>query len=280
MFTTGAKWYFGFAGGMLLAAWLFGIFSGDTDNIVGSISGVVSLGYKGGVGDHLGYTIFVMGAAASFAMGVLAVMYRDGDAETAVAEAGEESLMAVPAQGESWWPIVGAFGLGITIVGLVFTPWLFIAGLFVLAIAAIEWTVQDWSERATGDAEVNRINRDRLMRPFEIPAAAAVTTALVVLSVSRVLLSSSRWGAVIIAGIASAVILLVAWLVAASEKPSRNLVAGVILLGGVATIALGIVGLALGERDFDHPAGAEHEDEAEGDALPAHPAVASAVLGG
>ncbi len=144
MFTTGAKWYFALAGTSLLAAWLFGIFSGDTDNIVGSISGVISLGYKGGVGDHLGYTIFMMVAAAAFSMGVFSVIYRDGDAETAIAEAGEESLGVIAAQGESWWPLVGAFGVGLIVVGLVFNPWLFIAGLFVLVLVAamaIEWTV-------------------------------------------------------------------------------------------------------------------------------------------
>ncbi len=222
MFTTGAKWFFALAGTSLLAAWLFGIFSGDTDNLVGSISGVLSLGYKGGVGDHLGYSIFMMGAAAAFAMGVFSVKYRDGDADTAAAEAGEDSLTAIPSQGESWWPIAGALALGTIVIGLVFSFWLVVGGLFLLVIAAIVWTVQDWSERGTGDAEFNPTIRNRLMRPFEIPAVAAIGIPVVVLSVSRILLSSSRWGAVFIAGVASVIVFCAAWFFAAGQKPSRS----------------------------------------------------------
>ena len=44
----------------------------------------------------------------------------------------------------------------------------------VLGAVAIEWTMQAWSDRATGDPAVNREIRNRVMLPIEVPVAGAL----------------------------------------------------------------------------------------------------------
>ena len=53
MFTWASKYLFSLAGVSLLSAALYGLISG------GGAIGVISAGYKGGVGDHVGYTVLV-----------------------------------------------------------------------------------------------------------------------------------------------------------------------------------------------------------------------------
>ncbi|MEE3206021.1 MAG: hypothetical protein VX243_05565, partial [Actinomycetota bacterium] len=75
MLTTGFKLWFGFFVGAVLAAVFAGYTSGATE------TGPLSLGWKGGVGNHVSYTILATGAGVLALLGLVAVAFRDADAE-------------------------------------------------------------------------------------------------------------------------------------------------------------------------------------------------------
>src|SRR5262245_62189741 len=98
MITTGSKWYFGFGFLALVFAAAYGWTTG------GNGLGPLSLGYKGGVGDHFGYGILVAAAAVSFVLGVVVTAARDAEAEAAAQVAGTDSVPSVIPPGTSSWP--------------------------------------------------------------------------------------------------------------------------------------------------------------------------------
>ena len=61
----------------------------------------MSLGYKGGVGDHFGYGILVTASAVSFFLGVVVTATRDAEAEALAQVAGTETVPAVLPAGTS-----------------------------------------------------------------------------------------------------------------------------------------------------------------------------------
>ena len=115
-----------------------------------------------------------------------------------------------------------------------------------------------WSDRATGDPAANRALRNRIMAPIEIPAAGSAVIALVVLAVSRLLLTSTQLGAVVIAGVLAVVILGIGVLAAADIKVSKNITAGLALVLAIAILGGGVWATVVGEREFE-----EHEVHAE-----------------
>ena len=257
MLTTGFKLYFGMCLGALVAAVTFGYTTG------GNNTGPISLGWKGAVGNQSGYLILIGVAAACGFLGLVLVAFRDADPRAAAQLLGVDEVPAQHPTQPSYWPIVAMFGVAAVLLGLVLSSEVFVAGLGVLAIVAIEWTMQAWADRATGDPVANRELRNRVMQPIELPVVAALAIVGVPLGASRVLLSSSRIGAVWVAGIIATVVLGVAVLIALRPRVSRNVVAGIVLLGGLAFIAAGITAAAIGEREFHHETGGA-EQPAEG----------------
>ena len=68
MLTSGSKFFFGFGALLIVAAVLYGwtsggvdwsLFPGDLGEMYFALMGAITAGYRGGVGDHLGYTILV-----------------------------------------------------------------------------------------------------------------------------------------------------------------------------------------------------------------------------
>ena len=84
------------------------------------------------------------------------------------------SPAAAPVPGPSMWPIVGALGAVLVVVGLVTYPVVFVFGILALLAAAVEWMVQAWSERASADVLFNDNVRSRIAHPLEFPILAAV----------------------------------------------------------------------------------------------------------
>ena len=50
----------------------------------------------------------------------------------------------------AYWPIVGAFGASLVVLGLVISNVMFVIGCFVLLAVTVEWVVLAWSDGATG----------------------------------------------------------------------------------------------------------------------------------
>jgi hypothetical protein len=259
MFTTGSKFYFGLSATAYLAALAYGVSTG------GHLWGVLSLGWKEGVGDHYGYSVLLGLAVASGLLGAVVVAFRDAEAHHVAEVAGTETVPEVaPPRSLNYWPIITAFAAGLLIVGLATGPVLFVIGAILAVICSIEWVISAWADRATGDAETNQLLRDRLLRPFELPLWSALVVGGVVFSLSRLFLAVSKIGAVVVGGVASTLILVVAFVLASRPHLSRSLVVGVAMLGGIGVLASGVVGASLGEREF-HKHGEEHEGEHDGE---------------
>jgi hypothetical protein len=132
----------------------------------------------------------------------------------------------------------------------------------------IEWAVQAWADRATGDPEVNRRIRNRLMNPIEYPAAGLLALAVLALAFSRVFLTLSAEAAVWVALAAGVVVVGAGFAVAARPKISSNVVVGLVIVGVLVVLGIGIAGAVAGPREF-HELEEEGEHGAEGEgALP------------
>ena len=257
MITTGSKYFFGLAGFALLAAFVYGIATSGHELNMDSLVGVVSLGYKGTVGDQFGYGVLVALFGTSVFLGSATSAFRDADPE---AEAQLLHLDTVPEaaapQGVSYWPILAAFGAGLVVIGFVVGAPLVMLGAATLAVATFEWASRAWSERLTGDAAINRTIRNRVLFPVEIPLLAVVGIAIAVLAISRVLLALPKTGSYIVFGAVPALILLVGWFFTTKPKVNKSVLTALLLLVGVAVLAAGIVGAAVGPRKVE-----EHKEE-------------------
>ncbi len=258
MITTGSKWFFGLGLVSLVLAAAYGWSTGGTG------LGPVTAGYNGGVGDHLGYALLVSISAVSLFLGLVSVAIRDA-APSALAEvAGTDTAPRDPAPAHrAYWPAIGAFGAGLVTLGLVISNVMFVAGFLVLLAVLVEWMVLAWSDRATGDPDANRLVRNRVMGPFEVPLAGLLVVGGSVFAFSRVLLTSSELGAVWVATALGLVIIAIGALFAAKPKLSPNLIAGVLALCAVGVVAAGVASAARGERIIEHHE-AEHGEDGNG----------------
>jgi hypothetical protein len=248
MFTTGSKWFLGLAGGALVLAWAYGWTTG------GNGLGPLTFGYKGGVGDHLGYALLVSIAAAALVLGLLAVAIRDADSSAVAQVAGTERAPVLPAPSHaSYWPAVGAFAVAVILLGLVISNVLFIVGFFLLIGVGVEWMVLAWSDRATGDPEVNHQLRARLMAPFEIPLAGVLIAGGTVAAFSRVFLAVSEHGAVAAAIVGGTLVFVLGIVFAARPRMSSNVMAAVLVIVALGDITGGVIGANHGEEKVEVP---------------------------
>jgi hypothetical protein len=270
MFTWGSKFFFGLSAASLAAAVVYATVSG------GGLLGGLSLGWYGGVGDHLGFAVLLGLGVGMLVLGVVAVWVRDADAEEMAALVGtpERVPQAVPPSRPSYWGAVTAFAVASLIVGATVSPLFLAVGFGLLAVVVIEWAVLAWTDRATGDAEANATLRDRLMLPIEVPLFGSIGILVFALGVSRVLLAVSQMTAVVIASLVASVAFALA--IAFAYRPgwfTRNAVSG--LIAGFAGLVIvgGIVGAAVGPREFhdyseDHRTEIEAEDGGVGGTAP------------
>ncbi|KIE51532.1 MAG: hypothetical protein MB53_02620 [marine actinobacterium MedAcidi-G2A] len=261
----------GFAVFGLITAFLYGVVTGDGGgaDYLGFIDsevwvGAASLGWSGGVGDHVGYVILVMFAIVSAGLAIMLTAFRDADTD-AVSELNNGQLP--PAQSPvayNYWPAIGALGLGTLVIGLVTHSAIFTVGLIILITTAFELMMSAWSDRATGDPIANAELRNRLMKPIEVPVLGTVGIAVAVLCASRIFLTVSKSWAIWIAVIMSAVVFLGAVAFALAEKVNRNIVAGILAIGAVGLLTSGVVSAVIGERDISHHHTSEyHEGDGE-----------------
>ena len=257
MFTTGSKWFFGIAGIAFVAALVYGGATNPSEVGMSTFTGVLSLGYKGGVGDHFGYSVLLGVAGASAFMGATSFAFRDAsvEAEAALLETDTVPEVVAPAQG-SYWPVVGAFGAGTVVIGLVTTQLLVLLGLVVLSGVAFEWAISAWAEKATGDPAVNQAIRRRVMMPIEVPVMGALGIAVFVLAISRILISLPKFGTYAVFGLVPVAILVVAFILSARPRINRSVVAGLCVVGALAVLAGGVLSAVSGPREIE-----VHEEE-------------------
>jgi hypothetical protein len=254
MLTTGSKWFLGLGLVSFVLAAAYGWTTGGTD------LGPITFGYWGGVGDHLGYTMLVSIAVTAGFLGVIALATRDADPRALAQLAGtDEPPVALPPAHLSYWPAIGALGVALMVLGLVVSNVLFIASFFLLLAVVVEWMVLAWSDRATGDPETNRLVRNRVLGPYEVPLVGVLLAGGTVVALSRLFLTSSKEGAVWVATGAGAVIFILGAVLATKPKIPANLVAGLLVVASLGVVSAGVVAAERGERTI-HP----HSEEPAG----------------
>jgi uncharacterized membrane protein len=261
-FTPAFRFFSGLAVFSLIAAVLVG-FSSETQAPMDRIIGPLTLGWKGGVGNHLAYSLFVGLFAVSVGIAGILVAYRDADAEAEaeVLHADSVPLTRAPA-GMNYLPAYAAAALLVAMIGTATeSGWLLLGGVVALVAVAFTWTLRAWAERATGDDSVNAELYHRFVDPLRIPVLALVSIGVVVLGLSRVLLALSKTGSIVLFAVVGGVVFGVAILLAFVPKASRYLLIGVVVVGALLVIAGGIIGGVVGERDFHH--GEEHGETTE-----------------
>ncbi|MDA3039610.1 MAG: hypothetical protein O3C27_08780 [Actinomycetota bacterium] len=256
MFTWGPKFLFAVSLSGFLGALIYGLVTG------GEPVGVISGGYKGGVGDHTGYAILLAVGVTAQVLTWILVATRDGDVEALAARVGADTLPAVAAPADpSYWGIFVAFGLAGVVLGLSLGSLWFYLGLAVVFVGALQWLMLAWSDRATGDVEMNRIIRRRVVGPFEVPVMATLAIAIVVILASRVFLAVPEIWSVVAGGVATIVVFGGAVLLSMVDlKPA--VVRSMLVLSGVVLLAGGVAAGVVGERDFHHGEGHDAEPEA------------------
>lgn len=278
MITRGSKYFIAAAVVAYLAALFYGFITGAsahggviavfTDGaLVNSIIGPISFGWKGWVGEHVGYSVLMAFAGSMAVLGGFTSVFRDGSPEALAELQGVTvdqdglhgptvDLRVDTPKGLNYWPFVGGFSAAAIIIGLAVSSILFVVGCIGLIIVAVEWTIRTWSEQATADQAENAELRNRLMYPFEVPVASVLVVGAVVFLVSRILLAAPKVASVfIIIGVAI-VIFGTAILLASRPHLKRSVLVGVLLVGGAALLVGGIAGGVAGTREPSH--GAEH----------------------
>lgn len=269
MITRGSKYFYGAAAVGYLTALVYGFITGasahggvfevfSNGGVVDSIVGPISFGWKGWVGEHVGYATLMGFAGSMLVLGGFCSAFRDGSAEALVeiqggnvsdgTVTGADVRIGTPS-GLSPWPIVTAVSAGAVVVGAAASTTVLVLGCIGLAIAAFEWTVRAWSERATGDPERNREIRNRFMHPIEIPVGATLFIAVIVLSMSRILLAVPKTGAVFLIIILAAAIFGLAILLAGRQQLTRSMLVSALLIGGLLIVAGGIAAGIAGPRE-------------------------------
>lgn len=266
MITTGSKFFFGLAGASLLAAVVYGVITNGMDQggvitlltgagAVDAVLGPLTLGYKGGVGEHVGYVLLLGSAVSCLALGLATSAFRDGDVESlAELDPGAiEAPAALAPTAANYWPLAAAAGGALVTLGLALGPVIFVVGSVIVALAAVMWTVRAWADGATADPAVNRTVRDRFIRPFEFPVGALLSAAALVFCLSRLFLALGKNGSWIAALLSGAVIFTVGNVMSTRPQLRRGLVGTVLAVGFAVVVATGIVGAVKGER-FHHEA--------------------------
>ncbi len=285
MVSTGSKFFYGLAGVGLLAAVVYGIITNGLDHggvihvltgdgAVDALLGPLTLGYKGGVGDHVGYTVLMAFAASSFGLGLATSFFRDGDPEALAELDGAEGAPAIVAPaGLSFWPIILAVAAAAGIIGLAASPPLFVVAVVVAVMAGTEWAVEVWADSATGDPAVNKTVRGRLMHPIEVPLAGILGVAVVMFSLSRIFIATTGVGAMVVATALAAVVFVGAIILSAQPQVKRTVGVAAAVLFAVAVLAMGIGGAIAGAPEHEghepHPAAEQIETGA-----PANSAIA------
>lgn len=249
MIKTGSKLFYALAGLSYISAILFAAFTGDHKLGMDTLLGPITFGWKGYVGEHVGYTILMGLSVATLAVAILLSALRDADAEKAAKflDLPAAPPAAVPVS-VNYWPAVGAASFACLALGLATGRPLFIVGLIGLAATLFEWTVRAWADHATGDAEMNVALRRALIGPFELPIGGAMILASIVFGMSRILLSLPSQASVAVFAAVPALILAVGALLVMRPRLTQSFVAAAIVVAVLALVIGGVVAAIVGSE--------------------------------
>lgn len=216
-----------------------------------ALATVAAIVYGTAQGGSLGTVGLIFAAACLAGLAGVNIFTRDGDVSAMDSAALTESAAARPTPPNSIWPMVGALGGILVVVGLVTYPTVFIFGVIALLGATVEWMIEAWSDRASADLEHNAEVRGRIAHPLELPLLALVGVAILVYSFSRIMLWLSKTEGPALFAIIGALVLLVGFIVAFRPSIRNGAVGAVCSIAAVGLIAGGASAALSGEREIE-----------------------------
>lgn len=230
MITTGSKLLIGSAAAAWIFALVYGVAQDGTLGVLGLVSAAVALSLLAGI------NLFV----------------RDSNVSAMDHGSFESAAAAQATARPSLWPLLVALGATTMTLGLVTNRTFFALGLIAVAAGALEWLIQGWSERASGEQARNAEVRNLMADPLELPVAAAIGGAVVVYSFSRVMLGlPSKTATVAAFSVMAALVVAVAALVSTKRGVSRATMTGAFSIVVLALVAGGTVAGLNGEREIE-----------------------------
>jgi hypothetical protein len=216
-----------------------------------ALATVAAIIYGTAQGGSLGTVGLIFAAACLAGLAGVNIFTRDGDVSAMDSAALTESAAARPTPPNSIWPMVGALGGILVVVGLVTYPTVFIFGIIALLGATVEWMIEAWSDRASADLAHNAEVRGRIAHPLELPLLALVGVAILVYSFSRIMLWLSKTEGPALFAIIGALVLLVGFIVAFRPSIRNGAVGAVCSIAAVGLIAGGASAALSGEREIE-----------------------------
>jgi hypothetical protein len=263
MLTTAFRFFAALAVAGLIGALVSAVGSNPEDGWMDRVLGPLTVGWKGGVGDHLGYTVLLSMAVVAALLAAIHIAFRDADPESEAEVVHMDSVPLTRApSGTNFLPLVAAFGVAVLMIGQITNKFVTVAGLALLAVVIGVWMLRAWAERATGDDQINHELYERFIEPFRVPVLSFVVVLGVAIALSRVLLAVSKTGAVVVFIVVGSLILLGASLIAARPAITKNAITITLFIGAIAVIGAGIAAAVVGERDIEHH-GEVHDEPME-----------------
>ena len=230
MLTTGSKFLIGSAVLALISAIAYGVTQDGVMGTIGLTSAAIALGFLAGVN----------------------IFTRDANVWADEIATIETAPAALPAPGDSVWPMAFALGAVVLTVGLVTYQAVFIVGAVILLASGAEWTAQAWAERASADQRYNASVRSRIANPLEFPLGSAIGIGIVVYAFSRIMLWLSKTNTVVAFSALGTIIIVLAFFFAYRPGVKSRVAVGVIAIGAVGLVAGGAAAGVDGQRTI-HP---------------------------
>lgn len=157
----------------------------------------------------------------------------------------------------SAWPIIAAGSVALLAVGAATNAVVVYAGVIAVVLAGFGWFSKAWADHPTWTPRVRGRISERFVSPLGLLVGGTVLTAVIAISISRVLLASdvkiAPWVSLVVA---VAILGACAW-VASRPRMASTILTAMAVVAGVAMLGAGAVGAAQGEREFHKP----HTDE-------------------
>ena len=211
--------------------------------------------------DRLAMALLFTAAVVAVLVGL--GMIQAGGPADAAARAGLVS--STDAQAPSAAPIVAALAGGVAVLGLALGLVAYAAAILLALAAAFFWLSDT---HRTSRLHVSRVSdrvSERLTLPIAIPVLATATLALLAISVSRILLASTKSGAVAVAGVVATIFLIGGCLAAARPRSTRQQFWAVTIVALLAVAGLGVAGVIKGETPIKHHGEKGHSDTGHSD---------------
>ena len=268
MFTTGSKWFFGLAAFAFVAALVYGGATNPSEVGMSTFTGVLTLGYKGGVGDHFGYSVLHRHRRRQ---PLPRRLPRPPSAtprsrpRRPCSRPRPSPRSSAPAQG-SYWPV----RRGLRRRRRRRSAWPPTQLLVVLGpgrsspSSPSSGPSRAWAEKATGDPERQPGHPPPGHDAVEVPVLGALGHR----RVRPGRCPGSCWpcpvGTYLVFGLVPVAVLVVAFVLSARPRINRSVVAGLCVVGALAVLAGGVLSAIAGPREIEE----HHEEEDAHEACP------------